>query len=136
MKFTIERADREDVYRDVIRIPEKYRQGIDGKIIPEGSVCKITLPTGKKVFAIIRGMRDAGVPVEKPIAKMDERLRNRLGLQVGDRVELRLKKVGTIGEFRWAWSASDPAYRAMARMALLSLTLAVLSVILAIKGVL
>ena len=100
MKFTIERADREDVYRDVIRIPEKYRQGIDGKIIPEGSVCKITLPTEKKVFAIIRGMRDAGVPVEKPIAKMDERLRNRLGLQVGDRVELRLKKVGTIGEFR------------------------------------
>ena len=124
MKLRVEKADKEDVYRDIVRIPEQYRTDAKGKTIPEGSVCKITTAEGRKTYAILRGLGDETAPV----AKIDERQRNVLGLRPGEEVELRLEKAGLVGQWRWAHNASDPAYRVVARLALYSLCLALLSV--------
>jgi hypothetical protein len=65
--------------------------------------------------------------------KMDECLRNMLGVDPGDQVEL--QKVGLVGEFWWAWNASDPAYRVAARMALLSVVLGMVGLLLGILSI-
>jgi hypothetical protein len=61
---------------------------------------------------------------------MDERLRNLLHVSDGDEVELQFKKAGFWGQFGWAWSASDPAYRVAARLALLSVVLGAIGLVL------
>jgi len=133
--LTVKQASPKDVYRDIVRIPEQYRVGPRGETIPEGCVCRIVLlKTGKSGYAIVRGTRGIR-DGEKPIIMVDERLRNILGVNTGDQVELMLRKVGLFGEFRWAWNASDPAYRAAARMALLSVVLGVAGLLLGILSI-
>jgi len=132
MKLKVERADQEDIYRDIVRIPEKCRVGPRDEVIPEGCVCKIVLlKTGRSGYAIVRGTGHR----EEPIVKMDERLRNILGVEPGDQVELMIQKVGLLGEFYWAWRASDPAYRVAARMALLSIVLGMVGFLLGILSI-
>jgi hypothetical protein len=132
MKLRVEKASKEDIYRDIVRIPEQYRTSADGNTIPEGSVCKITTPEGKKAYAIVRGLGDE----TEPVVKIDERQRNMLRLRPGEEVELRLQKVGFVGEWLWAHSASDPSYRVVARLALYSLCLAVLGLLFGILSLL
>jgi hypothetical protein len=123
MKFVVRPAAREDVYRDVVRIPERYRITKSGKTISEGSVCALATGRHKRVYAIVRGTLDG----EESTVKMDERVRNALELQVGEEIDLSLRQAGPIGEFLWAWNASDPAYRIVARLAVLSALLGLLS---------
>jgi hypothetical protein len=67
--------------------------------------------------------------------RMDERLRNLLRVSVGDKIDVAVSKVGLYGQFRWAWSASDPAYRVAARLALLSVVLGLLGAALGLVSV-
>lgn len=118
INLLIKKAPKEDVYKDIIRIPEKFRLDSTGKLVPEGSVCRIFV--GKKdVYALMRGTdKETG-----QIAYIDERQRNMLKIKPGKTVDITIKKVGCIGQFRWALHASDPAYRIAAKMALLSIIL-------------
>lgn len=118
MKLQVCQAAREDVYRDIVRVPEKYRLSSNGRLIPDGSVCRITTPGGT-AFGILRGLGDSS----KQEVHIDERLRNLLGLRLDDEAEFRFEPVGAWGQFLWAWNASDPAYRVAARMSLLSVAL-------------
>jgi len=127
------RADRQDVYRDIARIPEQFRQTLDGKTLPEGEVCKITTQgTRRTAFVILRGKEDS----QDPVVWLDERTRNRLGLLPGDTVCLEMRTVGLYGQWKWAWSSSDPAYRVNARLALLSVVLGGVGVLLGIVSML
>jgi len=132
VRLRVSQAKSEDVYRDIVRIPEKYRLGHDGRLIPEGDICEIRVSSDKRAYAIVRGLQEEN----EPIVRMDERLRNMLGVSLGDEVELVLKRVGLWGQFWWAWNASDPAYRVMARVSLLSVGLAVLALFLGIVSLL
>jgi hypothetical protein len=122
VRLKVEQADRDDVYKDIVRIPERWRSVDNRRTLPEGSVCKITVAGARKAYAIVRGLRDR----EDQVIKVDERLRNLLGMKVGEEVELTLEEVALIGQLRWAWSASDVAYRVMARLAVLSIILGAL----------
>lgn len=125
MKLTVRPANQEDVYRDIVRIPEQFRLDTRGKLVPEGSVCKI-VTSGGSSYGILRGLGNS----KEPVIQMDERLRNILHLREGEDVEVRFKTVYLWGQFRWAWIASDPAYRVAARLALLSVILGLIGLLL------
>ena len=136
MKLQVQMAAREDVYRDLARIPEAHRRGRDGKTIIEGSVCKISAGSAS-TYALLRGCQ----VTDQPVILLDERTRNELGLSCGQSVDFVIKPAGLSGQFRWAWSASDPAYRIGARMAVISvalgftgLVLGVVSILLSVKS--
>lgn len=125
MKIKVRSAASDDVYKDIIHIPESCRHDAYGHVIPEGTVCKVAY-RGRATFALVRG---SGNSSEKEI-RIDERLRNLLGFSINEEVDLQLKKVGLWGQFRWAWNASDPAYRVAARMGGLSVILGLTGLLL------
>ena len=125
MKLTVQQAAKEDVYKDIVRVSEQYRADTHGVIVPEGSVCRI-VAAGRAAYGILRGL---GSSSERVIT-IDERLRNLLHLSDGCEVDFHFKKAGFWGQFRWAWSASDPAYRVAARLALLSVVLGAIGLVL------
>lgn len=130
MKLTVKQAAREDVYRDLIRIPEKYRLDYKEKPITEGAICRIAVKD-KSIYAILRG---CGTNKERYIY-IDERLRNRLDIQSNQEVDFIIKRVGLWGQFMWAWNSSDPAYRIAARLGLLSVVLGILSLFITIVSI-
>lgn len=125
MKLKVQQATKEDVYRDIARVSERYRLDTHGDGVPEGSVCRIIAPGGV-AHGILRGLGNSS----DPVINMDERLRNLLHLSDGAEVDFQFKPVGFWGQFRWAWSASDPAYRVAARLALLSVVLGAVGLLL------
>src|SRR5206468_3209475 len=46
--------EKEEVYKDVARIPEKYRRDKRNALIPEGRICKITV-NGRSRLLSVRG---------------------------------------------------------------------------------
>ncbi|MBI5886728.1 MAG: hypothetical protein HZB85_09155 [Deltaproteobacteria bacterium] len=132
MKLIVHQVDKEDVYRDIVRIPEVYRLDASGSKISEGTVCKITA-NGQSSFAILRGLKNE----TRKVIRVDGKLRDKLKIKDKDGEEVRFdfKKVGLCGEFMWAWDASDPAYRVAARLALLSVILGLLGLMLGVFGV-
>jgi len=127
MKLKILASAKEDVYRDIVRVPEQYRIDERGAVVPEGSVCKLTV-AGCAAYAIVRGDNES----IEPTIRMDERLRNFLKTTKGAEVEVQFAQAGRCGEFLWAWYASDPAYRVAARMASLSVALGALGLLIGI----
>lgn len=125
MKLSVKKASQQDVYQDIVRIHEDYRLTAKGKIIPEGSACRISI--GKNsCYVIIRGIGE----LEKSIF-IDERSRNKLDIRIGDDVDVALKgPLGTFGQFLWAWNSSDMAYRVASRLALISVILGIVGAIL------
>ncbi len=121
-------ADRDDVYRDIVRVSELYRVDSKGRTVPEGSVCRISIGA-RSAFGLVRGVSGLGHGTAEPVVHIDERLRNALGVAVGDDVQLGFSKTW-LAELRWAWGSSDPAYRAMARLAVLSVELGIVGLAL------
>ncbi len=118
MRLTVRKAKYDDIYRDIIRIPEPYRYDRNKRKIKEGSICRVTID-GISTFAILRGCRDSA----EPLIFIDERLRDELKVHEHDQIEVQLEHASLIGQFSWAWNASETAYRVAARMALLSVIL-------------
>ena len=78
-KLKVEKSKREDIYKDIIRIPKRCRKTKGGKIIKEGELCLVSVPkTKKSVYAILRGCKKN----QKSIF-IDEYLRNKLGVEAG-----------------------------------------------------
>ena len=100
MRFRVQRAAKEDIYRDFVRVSEQYRSDAHGRTIPEGSVRKIRTPHAT-AYGIARG---APHWPEATVA-LDERLRNILSIAVGEEIDIRLAKVGLCGQLCWAWQA-------------------------------
>jgi hypothetical protein len=125
LKLTIHSADQEDVYKDIARIPEQYRVDRSGRTISEGRVCRVSVRS-KYSYVLLRGSQlHTG-----PTIRLDERKRNELDLRPNTEADFDLKPVGLMGEFLWAWHASDPAYRISARLGVLSLALGVIGLVL------
>lgn len=120
-------ANPEDVYRDIARVPENYRKDFRGRAIKEGSVCLLSCG-GRRSFVLLRGLPGS----QEPQIRLDERKRNELCLEAGKTAEFSFSKAGLLGELRWAWQASDPAYRVTARLAVLSLALGLIGLSLGI----
>ena len=85
MKLKVHRAKAGDIYRDIIRVPEIYRQDSNQETIPEGTICGVTI-NGIQAYALIRGLGDS----LKQEIDIDERLRNRFGVKINDEIEVHL----------------------------------------------
>ena len=131
MILEVNKAQEDDVYNDIARIPEIHRKdGEDNKIV-EGQLCKITV--GRKyTYAFARGKLES----EEPCVYIDDRIRGLLGVKVGDKVEFSLKQASLVGRFRWAWNASDPAYRIAAQVAIISAFLGITGFVLGVISLL
>jgi hypothetical protein len=121
MKLQVRKALAEDVYRDIARIPEAHRLDVGGRLIPEGTVCRV-LAGCRKAFVVLRGKGDCS----DAAIWLDERTRNLLNVNLGEEAEFQLKKVRLWGQLRWAWDSADAAYRVAARLAVLSVVLGLL----------
>jgi hypothetical protein len=130
MRLTVHQSAEEDIYKDLVRVPEIYRLDSKGKHIPEGSICQITVATtGNSKLTSVRGCKDDG-----PIVRMDEKVRTDLCVVPEREYEFRLRRVWWFGQCRWAWQASDPAYRLAARLGVLSVLLGLIGLCLGIAG--
>jgi hypothetical protein len=125
-------ATHDDVYRDLVRCAERFRQDEAGVLIREGTVCKITV-ADRSSLCLIRGVRGIGDDSSLSRIYVDERLRDDLGLTLGEEREFRFATV-RFGGFWWAWGSSNPAYRVMAQLAVLSVVLGGLRLLAGILG--
>jgi hypothetical protein len=115
---------KEDIYKDIVRIPQVHRIDKDGKPIEESTVCWIR-GAPHVSLAVLRGYRDS----ENAEIHMDERTRNRLGVQIGDSIKFEFETAGLWGQLKWAWGASETAYRVSSRLAVVGLILGILAFI-------
>jgi hypothetical protein len=127
MKLQVKKAYEDDVYRDTIRIPERHRRDTKGMPIPEGRICRVTV-AGRTKLLSIRGLEEE----TKALLLADEVTRDALGLSLESEVELQADLQGLPGEWRWAWSASDPIVRASVQSNLVSVGLGTLGALLGI----
>jgi hypothetical protein len=130
MKLTVVQISRDEVYRDMARVPEADRKEPGGEPIKEGGICCVKVANK----AILLSLRGAGNNSTRTI-QLDDRTRNALGLNEGDTLDFEFRQVGWLGQFLWAWRASDPAYRIAARFGLISLSLSAFGVVLGVVGI-
>jgi hypothetical protein len=112
---------REDVFKDIARIPEQNRGGIG-----EGSVCKISA-NGRTKHLIVRGLEE---PLSGGIM-LDEITRKAMGnLQEGLSYDFAIKEAGIWGHIKWACTVSDRESRISAWIGIISLALGLLGAVL------
>jgi hypothetical protein len=126
MRLRVRQARAEDVYKDLVRIPEIHRTDSKGIKIPEGTVCKLTVTASKSKLVCMRGCGDE----QAPLILMDEKTRDDLMVTDGKEYAFELDRASWIGHCRWACAASDPAYRIPAQLGLFSLALGAVGLVL------
>ncbi len=112
MRLVVHKQLKGDVYRDIVRITENYRRDSQDRLVPEGTVVKLIVSNGasRTVFVWLRGMK--GVEGEtEPWIRMDDKTRNDLGVDRGQKYDFRIERVNICGRLRWALGSSDPALR-------------------------
>jgi hypothetical protein len=124
-KLKVRMADKEDTYKDLARIPEKYRRDSSQLLIPEGRICKVTI-AGRSRLLSLRGR----LHENEALIFMDASARDDLKLEVGSEYEVALREAWWFGQFLWAWRASDPLYRVAARLGLISVALGFAGILL------
>jgi hypothetical protein len=107
----------EDVFKDIVRLPEQARGGIR-----EGSICTVSV-NGHTRQLVVRGLEEAlsgGI-------MLDEITRKTMGdLQEGMSYNFSIKEAGIFGHLRWACCVSDRGYRISAWVGIISLGLGLL----------
>jgi hypothetical protein len=127
----IHQAKNEEVYRDIVRIPENARLDSAGKKIDEGRICKIKSGS-KTAYVIVRGVKNfdpQGSPehVHDRCIHMDDATRARLGVNGKPSARFDLKPVGFTGQLIWAWNATEIGYRVSSRLGLIGLALGLIA---------
>ena len=112
---------REDVFKDIARIPQRDRGGIC-----EGSVCSISA-NGHTKHLIVRGLEETlsgGI-------MLDEITREAMGkLQEGFSYDFTIRQAGTWGQIKWACTVADRGARISAWIGVISIALGILGAIL------
>ena len=120
-------AKAEDVYKDIVRVPEADRKNDCDRNIAEGSVCKVRVVSNRtEVYAILRGNRNGDAEI-----KIDEYLRNKLRIEKGKEYKFTFKTRWWY-QFCWPWSATDSGYRISSQIAVISFLLGLLAIFLAV----
>lgn len=91
-------------------------------------IVRLTAPRGRYVYATVVGHHD-----EEYVIKLDYDLRKTLGVAIGQKVEIEVKKCRLLGIIRWYLTVPDPLIRVPAYLALVSTVLGLISIVLAIK---
>jgi len=122
MNLEVHQHLKEDVYHDRVRIPEVHRGNIR-----EGRICKVRV-NGRSSLFEVRGL----VGEKRPVIRIGDRERGDLALDLLRSYDFEVSEVGWIGQFRWAWNASDSASRIAARLGLLGFVLGLVGVVLSV----
>ena len=126
MRLTVKQGRREEVYRDIVRIPKCHRLDKSGKVIPEGQVWRIRV--GEKcAFVIMRGEQED----TKEIIRMDDVTRNKLDLRCDEPADIEFDHPWWCG-YGWALTATEISYRIAAHLALASIVLGLIGLALGI----
>jgi hypothetical protein len=123
LNLEVHEARKDEVYKDIARISEASRKGLVA-----GKIHRFRTKSGS-AYLILRGN---DVSLEMSYIRLDEAARDRLGLSDSDKfknADFTVSEVGLWGEFVWAWQATDPSYRVAARLGVVSIVLAVFSVL-------
>ena len=116
---------REDVFKDIARIPKQNRRSIR-----EGSVCKISA-NGHTKQLIVRGLEESlggGI-------MLDAITREAMGnLQEGMSYDFTIRETGIWGQVNWACRVADRGARISAWIGVISIALGIVGVLLGILG--
>ena len=118
----------DDVYRDIVRVPEAFRKTARGTI-PEGCICRVTYGS-RSAYLIVRGSAER----DEAAVWMDERTRSRLHIVAGNNCRFDLRKAGLWGGLCWALRAADMSYRIMATLGLVSVGSGLIGLLLGLLG--
>lgn len=116
---------REDVFKDVVRIPKQ-----DRGLIREGSVCTISA-NGHAKQVIVRGLEETlsgGI-------MLDAITREAMGnLQDGFYYDFTIKEAGIWGQIKWACTVADRGPRISAWLGIISVVLGIVGLVLGVIG--
>ena len=128
-KLRVVKADKDDIFEDIVRISGEKRIDSRGKHIINGSICSIVVsPSGKKIRAILRGWEGG-----ENIISIDEKLRQCLGIEVGKEYEF-IFSSSIFDNLAFPWFASNPGYRISMQIAIISFILGLISVFVSIAS--
>ena len=117
---------REDVFKDIIRIPKEDRGPIR-----EGSVCTICA-NGHAKQVIVRGLEETlsgGI-------MLDAITREAMGnMQEGFYYDFTIKEAGVWGQIKWACTVADRGPRISAWIGIISVALGILGLALGVIGI-
>jgi hypothetical protein len=129
MNLKVEQIPERDTWKDVVRIPYEHRYTLNGIRVRRGAVCKLIVNRRSKLVTV------HGCPLRGARIQIDSKLRTDLGLDQGCSYEFELRLISWTGYWRWAWTASDPAYRVPAQMSLISLVLGLIGLLLGLISI-
>jgi hypothetical protein len=122
MQLTVAEAEDADCFKDIARINFSDRSNFG-----TGHIHKIAVGDRQGYF-ILRGLAQRS----KGKILLDRPSRQRLNVEMGRDYEFVISSVGWWGELRWAFRATEPAYRISTQLGILSFFLGVLSLVLAV----
>ena len=97
MLLEVHRLATEDIYRDLVRIPEQHRRDARGRRIRESTICRIGVED-RSTLVSVRGT----IGETEAIIRMDEKTRLDLGITDGNGYDFELEPVGWVRQFQWA----------------------------------
>ena len=123
-KLQVHQLGGNDIYKDIVRVPEVHRLTPSCQRIPDGVICKLSV-NEKSRYVVVRGH---GKSVDALI-RMDEKTRDALGVNEREWHEFDFTRSGWWGQLRWALGASEAGYRISSWLGVLGLMLGVLGFI-------
>jgi hypothetical protein len=107
----------EETLKDMVRIPEAFREGL-----PNRSICELKVGA-RSAIVFVRGWPG----YINPDIAIDEAVREKLGVEIGESHVFKVRRLTRLGQFVWFLRASDPAVRLPAWLSVISLILGVIA---------
>jgi hypothetical protein len=120
LRLKVHQVNKDDIFRDVVRLHRSHRQGINA-----GQICRVST-NGLTVLAVARGSPSNDVNG----IWLDDAMRSRLGLKEGATTDFKIAKASWYEEFTWLWRSSDPVNRTAGRLGIISLVLGLIALLL------
>ena len=131
MLLEVHQQCKGDVYRDVVRIPERHRKN-KGRIVPEGTIVRLSVSGGASKVVWLRGMGDTA----EAWIRMDDKTRNDLEVATMQEYDFRIENACICRKLGWALSSSDPALSIATRIAVTSVVLSAIGFFLSVSALL
>lgn len=132
-RLRVKQGVMEEINRDIVRVCDSRRKTCNGHGISSGSICWIFVEETKRgTYAILRGHPDYlkyKYEWDENHIIFDETLRERLNLKEKEEYSFCFFEACWVCRIKWAWDASDPAYKIATRIAI---TLGSISVLLGV----
>jgi len=123
MRLRVHKLPEKDVYRDLVRIPEKHRIDRRQRTIKEGRVCHLSVETASR-FVVVRGVKAIDDHrCTDPCIHLDDVTRDYLNVEHEKVYDFRLTPRHWWGELRWAWNSPEIGYRISSRLAVVGVVL-------------